>query len=130
MTATTPLPAHDWSLNLTEAARQYIQDYLSRHPGGLRLGLDSKGCSGYRLAADIVAQPEVGDACLTMEGITVFVQADALDKLNGATVDYVTQGLNRQLVFRVPQAVDYCGCGESFRFKEQSSATHSSDDSA
>ena len=54
-----------------------------------------------------------------MVGVAVRVDADSLAQVDGTEIDFVSQGLNRQFVFRNPRMAAECGCGESFTTDEQ-----------
>ncbi|MEM1412888.1 MAG: iron-sulfur cluster assembly accessory protein, partial [Pseudomonadota bacterium] len=48
------------------------------------------------------------------QGVQVVVDPESLPLVNGSTIDFVTEGLNRTFKFENPNATEECGCGESF----------------
>jgi len=51
---------------------------------------------------------------LLVAGVEVFVDAESLPQVDGTEIDFTSQGLNQQFVFRNPNVAGECGCGESF----------------
>ena len=62
------------------------------------------------LARDIAPEDHV----FTDRGVKVVVDPESLPMLDGSTIDFVTEGLNRTFKFDNPNATEECGCGESF----------------
>lgn len=100
----------------TPAARTRIEQFLASQPGkiGLRFGVRRRGCSGWGYVVDLADAVAAGDTVLDVDGLRVLIDGDSLPLLRGTRIDYVRQGLNAQFVFDNPNAVDGCGCGESF----------------
>lgn len=100
----------------TPAARARVDQFLASHPDkiGLRFGVRRRGCSGWGYVVELADAIAVGDTVLEVDGVRVLVDANSLPLIRGTRIDYVRQGLNAQFVFDNPNAVDGCGCGESF----------------
>ncbi|MGA2654618.1 MAG: iron-sulfur cluster assembly accessory protein [Gammaproteobacteria bacterium] len=108
------------SIKVTPAAAQHIDNVIKKRGSGLgfRLAVKDTGCSGYSYVMGIA--DEVGDQELVFqaEGVQIIVPKDSVNYLQGTEIDLAVSGLNRKLVFHNPNAVDACGCGESFNLKE------------
>lgn len=104
------------AVTLTPAAAARIRSYLAETPGGigLRFGVRKSGCSGFAYVVDITTQAGPDDAVFETDGVAVRVDADSLPQVDGTEIDFVSQGLNQQFVFRNPRVAAECGCGESF----------------
>ena len=104
------------AVTLTPAAADRIRRYLAETPGGigLRFGVRKSGCSGFAYVVDIATAPGSDDHVFATDGVPVHVDAASLPQVEGTVIDFVSQGLNQQFVFRNPQVSDECGCGESF----------------
>lgn len=64
---------------------------------------------------DLVDEPKANDVHMALgEGVELLVDPESLSVVGGTEIDYVTEGVNRQLKFNNPRVKDYCGCGESF----------------
>ena len=64
---------------------------------------------------DFVDKQEADDIIIpTDETFSVYVAKDALQYIQGTVLDYVTEGLNKRLIFKNPNETGSCGCGESF----------------
>lgn len=108
-------------LNFTAAAVEHINKALTRYPqGGFRLSVKKAGCTGNKYIPEIAAEPKPGDEeFITEQGLRVFIDSSSLTAVKGTIVDIVNKGLGqKQLVFKNPNAVSECGCGESFHLKE------------
>ncbi len=109
-------------VEVTPAALAHFQRQLAaaEQAQALRLGVKESGCTGYRYVLDLVSEPSDGDINMPLgEGVTLLLDADSVPVLRGTRIDYVSEGLNRQLTFLNPNAGDYCGCGESFSIQAQ-----------
>ena len=104
------------AIQLTEAARKRMQDYLTKEPGaaGVRFGIKKTGCSGYGYTVDVADAVTATDVVFDHGGVRVLVDKKALPFIDGTEVDFQRQGLNATFVFRNPNATGECGCGESF----------------
>jgi len=104
------------SIQLTEAARQRVRDFLSRDPAavGVRLDIRRTGCSGFGYTVDLVNAVSADDVAFEEDGLTILVPRKALPFVDGTEIGFERQGLNAQFVFRNPNATGACGCGESF----------------
>jgi iron-sulfur cluster assembly protein len=100
----------------TRAAR-YFASQLAKHPAavGVRLSVEPSGCSGYGYRVDAAAKIGSGDVVFEAAGVRVVVDAASLRYLEGTTIDVEQLGLGRRVRFDNPNALQTCGCGESFR---------------
>ena len=104
------------AVTLTPAAVARIRTYLADTPGGtgLRFGVRKSGCSGFAYVVDIAKAAGPDDSVFETDGVAVQVDAESLPQVDGTVIDFVSQGLNQQFVFRNPRVSAECGCGESF----------------
>lgn len=104
------------AVTLTPAAVARIRTYLADTPGGtgLRFGVRKSGCSGFAYVVDIAKAAGPDDTVFETDGVSVQVDAESLPQVDGTVIDFVSQGLNQQFVFRNPRVSAECGCGESF----------------
>ena len=109
------------AVTLTPAAAERVRQFLAETPGGigLRFGVKKSGCSGWAYVVDIAKDAREGEQVFEHDGVAVRVDADSLPQVDGTEIDFVSQGLNRQFVFRNPRMAAECGCGESFTTDEQ-----------
>lgn len=103
-------------IKLTEAAAARVAGFLAGRPEGsaLRLSVRRTGCSGW--AYDVAIADAVGERDRVFEdrGVRVVVDPTSLELVDGTEIDFARSGLNQQFVFRNPNVVGECGCGESF----------------
>jgi iron-sulfur cluster assembly protein len=104
------------AITLTTSAADRVRDYLDRRGSGigLRLGIKKTGCSGFAYVVNYADAVEPDDVVFEDDGISVIVDPDALELIDGTEVDFVKEGLNEAFKFRNPKATGECGCGESF----------------
>jgi iron-sulfur cluster assembly protein len=104
------------AIQLTErAARQIHKSLAKRGAGlGLRLGIKKVGCSGFAYTFDYADQVGANDALFESHDATIVVDREALQYLDGATLDFVREGLKESFKFDNPNVKNACGCGESF----------------
>lgn len=104
-------------IRLTDAAADRVKALLARRDkpaAGLRVSVDSKGCSGLAYVVDYVDEPNPGDDKVQDKGVTIFVDPKAVLYLLGSEMDYVEDKFSAGLVFKNPNESGRCGCGESF----------------
>lgn len=104
------------SIQLTEAAAERVKAQLSKRGSGLglRVGVRKSGCSGYRYTMDYADEVGEDDTVFEEHGATIVVARRDLEVLDGTTLDFRAEGLNRMFRFDNPRAQHACGCGESF----------------
>lgn len=104
------------AISLTNSAADRVRTYLDKRGNGvgLRLGVTQTGCSGYSYVINYADEINDSDIVFEDKGITVVVEPDALELIDGTEVDFVKNGLNEAFSFRNPNISGECGCGESF----------------
>ncbi|MGC9219935.1 MAG: HesB/IscA family protein [Solirubrobacteraceae bacterium] len=110
-------------ITLTDKGAQKVQEFLAQQgavaqTAGLRVGVRGGGCSGFQYALAFDQQRD-GDIVFTDQGIQLLVDDASLPYVDGSVIDFVDglQGAG----FKVdnPNVVASCGCGSSFRVKEE-----------
>lgn len=105
------------TVSVTPAAIEHFRRQLSQKPDAqaVRLSVKESGCTGFMYVVDLVDQAQDSDLRHPLaEGLDLFIDRDSLKVVTGTEIDFVTEGVNRQLKFLNPNAQDHCGCGESF----------------
>jgi iron-sulfur cluster assembly protein len=104
------------AITLTDSAAERVRTYMDKRGKGigLRLGVTKTGCSGYSYVINYADEVTDSDLVFEDKGITVIVDPDALELIDGTEVDFVKNGLNEAFSFRNPNISGECGCGESF----------------
>ena len=104
------------AITLTERAARHVSNFLAKRGRGfgLRLGVQTSGCSGlaYKLEYADAINPE--DATFESHGVKVIIDPKSLEFLDGTELDFAREGLNEGFKFNNPNVKDSCGCGESF----------------
>lgn len=80
----------------------------------IRLSVKPSGCSGYMYILDLVDSAAADDLKMQVEDVTFLIDKGSLPIVSGTEIDYVREGINRQIKFINPNATSECGCGESF----------------
>lgn len=104
------------AITLTERAASHVQSSLRKRGKGigLRLGVKTVGCSGLAYTIDYADDVAGEDVRFESHGVTVLVDPDSLQFIDGTQVDYARSGLNASFQFKNPNVTGSCGCGESF----------------
>jgi len=105
------------AITLTERAARHVSTFISKRGKGvgLRLAVQTSGCSGMAYKLEFADAVVPTDARFESNGVTVFVDPRSLAYLDGTELDFVREGLNEGFRFNNPNEKDRCGCGESFR---------------
>jgi iron-sulfur cluster assembly protein len=104
------------AITLSPAAAERATTFLAKHPGaaGMRLGVKRTGCSGWSYVVDVAGAVAPDDRVFEDRGVRIVVDADSLALVDGTEIGFERSGLSAQFVFRNPNVVGACGCGESF----------------
>lgn len=112
----------DVKVTMSETAIKHSRKEIAKTADcqGIRLKLETSGCSGYMYETALVSEEEAKeqhdkDQIFNIaEGVDLFVNKQSLPILNGTEIDFITRGLNSMFHFNNPNATAECGCGESF----------------
>lgn len=95
-------------LTLTDTASEAIRAILagsSAPDGGMRIATNGSSNGAQGLSMAIVAQPQIGDARLWDEDVPVFLEAEAVEALDGTVLDaMVDEGAGQVQFVLVPAA--------------------------
>ena len=104
-------------ITLTENAAAHIRELVAKEGSdviGIRVGLKSAGCSGMKYHVEYASDQKAFEAAITDKGVTVLIDPKAEMFLLGAEMDWQEDVFAAGFVFRNPNEVARCGCGESF----------------
>ncbi|ADM39173.1 iron-sulfur cluster assembly accessory protein [Bacillus spizizenii] len=105
-------------VTITEAAALHIKDMMKEHEeenAFLRVGVKGGGCSGLSYGMGFEHEKGESDSMFDQHGITVLVDKESLDIMNGTVIDYKQSMLGGGFTIDNPNAIASCGCGSSFR---------------
>ena len=109
-------PSEDITITLQAAKK--INNLLkaeNREGHGFRIEVVSGGCSGFQYLFNFDETPRENDRILEKNGVKIFVDKEALKKLEGITLNYVDSLQGAGFKISNPNAAGTCGCGSSFR---------------
>ncbi|ULT92374.1 hypothetical protein L5515_009671 [Caenorhabditis briggsae] len=104
------------ALTLTNEAVSRIRVLLAQqnNANALKIGVRQKGCNGLTYTLEYAREKQKFDEEVEQDGIKVWIEPKAQLSLLGSEMDYVTDKLSSEFVFRNPNIKGTCGCGESF----------------
>jgi iron-sulfur cluster assembly protein len=107
------------SIALTEAAARQVRTQIAKRGKGLglRIGVKNVGCSGFAYTYEIADDLRDGERVFEDHGASLVVDAKSLAFIDGARLDFVTEGLKQAFQVENPNVDSTCGCGESFNLK-------------
>lgn len=90
-----------------------LKSKLANPEALFRLQVQPGGCSGwiYKLNFD---PPNQSDRLYESNGINIIVDPGSIEYLNGLTLDYSEDLMGGAFRFHNPNALTFCGCGNSF----------------
>ena len=97
-------------MTITELAKEKINQTLGGK-GYLGIYLEGGGCSGYKIKISPTGELP-SDA--TMITDTIYSDADSLDLLGDASMDWEADPFRPSFKFVPPTGAHSCGCGSSF----------------
>ena len=103
-------------MTLTDTAAERLRGLYAKGEQGklLRIGVNTKGCSGLAYDMSWVAEPGPGDEVVRDHDLTVLVDRKASLFLIGTIMDYEQKTMSAGFTFTNPNEKGRCGCGESF----------------
>jgi iron-sulfur cluster assembly protein len=108
-------------INLTPAAANAVQELLAKRNlegYALRVFVSGGGCSGFQYGMALEDNIRDTDLVSEQHGVKLVVDEISINYLAGAEVDYVDEIMGSGFKITNPNAVATCGCGSSFRTKD------------
>ncbi|MCC7492062.1 MAG: iron-sulfur cluster insertion protein ErpA [Fimbriimonadaceae bacterium] len=105
-------------VTLTERAAQEVTGLLEKQEKldhGLRIWIAGGGCSGYQYGMALDNSPEAEDLKFESHGVTVLVDPQSIQYLDGSEIDFVDTLMGGGFKVNNPNAASTCGCGHSFQ---------------
>ena len=113
-------------ITLTEPAANAVRDLLAKRDlegYALRLYVAGGGCSGYQYGMALEGNLRDTDIVTEQHGVKVVVDDISIQYLQGAKIDFVDEIMGSGFKIENPNAVASCGCGSSFRTKDEPAAS-------
>jgi iron-sulfur cluster assembly protein len=108
-------------VTLTETAASKLRSIMQEKnltDYGLRVFIAGGGCSGFQYGMTFDNSPRDVDIVFEQQGLRVIVDPRSVDYIAGANIDYVDSLMGGGFQIENPNAVSTCGCGQSFRTKD------------
>jgi len=108
-------------MTMTDAAAERVRSLVDNSDCdvlGLRVGIKKGGCAGMEYTMDLVDEAKPGDDRIEDKGATLFVDPSAVLFLLGTEMDFEVTKFRSGFVFKNPNEVSACGCGESISLQE------------
>ncbi|WP_298815172.1 Fe-S cluster assembly scaffold SufA [uncultured Roseibium sp.] len=108
-------------ISLTDDAADRVKSLVENSDKdaiGLRVGIKKGGCAGMEYTMDLVEEANAGDDVVEDKGAKLFVDPSAVLFLLGTEMDYEVTKFRSGFVFKNPNEVSACGCGESVSLQE------------
>jgi iron-sulfur cluster assembly protein len=112
-------------IDISEVAAEKIKELMAADDMSnayLRLGVKTGGCSGFTYGMGIDEEVTEADDTLEMNGLKVVMEKDSIKYLRGLQIDYKESAMGGGFTIENPNASATCGCGSSFRTKEEAGA--------
>lgn len=104
-------------ITMTESAMAALTRFMSnteKPVAGLRIRVESGGCSGLKYSLKLEQSGNVDDQTVDCHGITLLIDEASAPLLGGVTMDFVEGMEGSGFTFVNPNAASSCGCGKSF----------------
>ncbi|GAA0136568.1 iron-sulfur cluster assembly accessory protein [Paenibacillus sp. YSY-4.3] len=109
-------------INISDSAMVRIKQMLEQEETPdmfLRLGVNEGGCSGFSYGMGLDDQESEEDVHMDVSGLKVVVDKHSVRYLNGLEIDFKESGMSGGFTIHNPNAIASCGCGQSFRMKDE-----------
>ena len=112
-------------VTLTESAANKLRSIMAEKnlaTYGLRVFIAGGGCGGLQYGMTFDNNPSDVDMVFEQYGMRVIVDPRSVEYLAGASIDYVDTLMGGGFQIENPNAASTCGCGQSFRTKNEGAA--------
>jgi len=116
-------------VTLTSAAEEAVRNlFAQRNLEGyaLRVFIQGGGCSGYQYGMALENNIRENDLVFDNNGVQVVVDEISIQHISGSNIDYIEDVMGSGFKVDNPNAVASCGCGSSFRAKEEAQSGRAS----
>ncbi|WP_039759162.1 iron-sulfur cluster assembly accessory protein [Bartonella queenslandensis] len=105
-------------ISLTQAAVNRVKAIMdAKDARGILVGIKKGGCAGMEYTITLVKEEGIDADSVEVNGARVFIAHDAVLFLLGTQMDYEVTTLRSGFVFKNPNQVSACGCGESVELR-------------
>jgi iron-sulfur cluster insertion protein len=89
-------------IKVTPAAQEKLVELLNTEDevNGVRIFVSGGGCGGMTYGMTFAEAPTPFDSVYQQDGLTIYIDAVALNYLEGVEIDYQQQGLGASFVFK------------------------------
>jgi|SRR4051812_11457657 len=94
----------------------------------LRLSVKAGGCSGFSYGMGFDNDQSEQDKVMEFHGLKVVVDSESHKFLDGVQIDFKDSGMGGGFTIENPNAVASCGCGQSFKAKDEEGLVEKCDD--
>jgi iron-sulfur cluster assembly protein/iron-sulfur cluster insertion protein len=104
-------------VTLTTAAAAKVAELIAKEGDeslALRLGVRPGGCSGFSYQLELDTTVEASDIVNEFDGVRLVIDADSMEKVSGAVIDYRDTLQESGFHINNPNVTRSCGCGNSF----------------
>ncbi|MDF2963011.1 MAG: iron-sulfur cluster insertion protein ErpA [Paenibacillus sp.] len=118
-------------ITISETASDKIKELLASEETPdlfLRLGVKAGGCSGFSYGMGFDDQEHTDDKSFEINGLKVVVDQESSKYLYGIEIDFKDTGMGGGFTIQNPNAVASCGCGSSFKVKDEEGVVEKCDD--
>ena len=108
------------AMRLTDAAAErikYVMANALKPVAGVRVGVKNGGCAGMEYTMEYAEAVNPADEVVEDKGVKILIDPKAVLFLLGTEMDYKTEKLSAQFVFKNPNQTSACGCGESVQIE-------------
>ena len=105
-------------ITLSNRAAQRIKEIMANAEEssiGVRIGVKSGGCAGMSYVMEYAKSSNSNDEVIEDKGVKVLIDPKAVMYLLGTEMDYKKDDFSSTFVFKNPNEIERCGCGESFK---------------
>jgi iron-sulfur cluster assembly protein len=94
----------------------------------LRLSVKAGGCSGFSYGMGFDDAQSEQDKEMSFHGLKVVVDSESHKFLDGVEIDFKDSGMGGGFTINNPNAVASCGCGQSFKARDEEGIVEKCDD--
>ena len=107
-------------IHVSDKAFAHLGKQLKKQPeyDCFLLVLRPDGCSGYQFDLKPITMHSVAD-CIKINNY-LYIDSSTSDKFSGLRIDVEQKDIfGYKLIYSLPTAKDYCGCGKSFKIQDE-----------
>lgn len=113
-------------ISLDRETQKYFQKLIQKknNIAGIQIKIKKSGCAGFKYYLSLITTQEIKKIenfyLYNKNQINIYIKYEDMHIIDGTKIKFIkNDGINMSIKFDNPKVNEFCGCGESFSFREK-----------